>query len=116
MGELIERSTMLDEVLRVEAHVGAEEERAAAALVVRRERDELEDPLDVALLEAGLGRAARRPRSRTSPCAQGHALIPVASTPTTRRDAVRDAAAIPISVTSSCVRSAGHRASSRSIG
>ena len=91
-----------------EPFVGSEEERAAAALVVRGERDELEDPLDVSLLEAGLGRVARRPPSRTRPWAHGHALIPVASTPTTRRVAVRDAAAIPISVTSSCVRSAGH--------
>ncbi len=53
----------LDEPLGVEAFRRADEERAAAALVVRRERDELEDPLDVAVLEAGLeqtvgGRAA----------------------------------------------------------
>jgi hypothetical protein len=31
--------------------------------------------------------------------------MPVASTPTTRRDAVGEAAAMPMSVTSSCVRS-----------
>ena len=48
-----------------------------------------------------LGRAPR-----TRPCAHGQALIPVASTPTTRRDARRgEAAAIPISETISCVRS-----------
>ena len=44
----------LDEPLGVEALRGADEERAAAALVVRRERDELEDPLDVAAVEARL--------------------------------------------------------------
>ncbi|CAN5118179.1 hypothetical protein BH18ACT14_BH18ACT14_10400 [soil metagenome] len=52
------------------------------------------------------------------PWAQGQALMPVASTPTTRRDAVGDAAAMPIRVTSSCVcmpvtgvkRSIGYRA------
>ena len=42
--------------------------------------------------------------SRTSPWAQGQALIPVASTPTTRREPAADAAAIPISETISCVR------------
>ena len=42
-------------------------------------------------------------RSRTSPCAHGQALIPVASTPTTRRVPCVDAAAIPISETISCV-------------
>ena len=47
--------------------------------------------------------------SRTSPCAHGHALIPVASTPTSLRAAERDAAASPISVTSSWVAKPGHR-------
>ena len=42
---------------------------------------------------------------RTSPCAHGQALIPNASTPTTRRTLVGDAAAIPISVAISCVGS-----------
>ena len=42
-----------DEVVRVELQFGADVERAAAALVVRRERHEVEDPLDV--LVAGLG-------------------------------------------------------------
>src|SRR2546430_16158844 len=56
----------LDEPLRVEAFRRADEERAAPALVVRRERDELEDPLDVAVPEAGLeqpvgGRTADEP-------------------------------------------------------
>src|SRR5215211_4519128 len=36
-----------DEVRGVEADLGAEVERSAATLVVRRKRDELEDPLDV---------------------------------------------------------------------
>src|SRR5207244_7204254 len=52
----------LDELLGVQRAVGADVQRAAAALVVRRERDELEDPVDVALAEARvaqpLGRAA----------------------------------------------------------
>src|SRR5438132_6235621 len=43
-----------DELLGVERPLGADEERAAPPLVVRRERDELEDPLDVELAEAGL--------------------------------------------------------------
>ena len=43
-----------DEVLRVELARRADEQRAAAALVVRRERHELEDPLDV-VAEARLG-------------------------------------------------------------
>ena len=42
---------------------------------------------------------------RTSPCAHGHALMPDASTPTTRRTPLGDAAAMPISVAISCVRS-----------
>ena len=40
---------------------------------------------------------------RTSPCAHGQALIPVASTPTTRREPAPVAAAIPISETISWV-------------
>ena len=40
---------------------GADEQRAAAALVVRRDRDELEDLLDVAGIEAGLGEPLGRP-------------------------------------------------------
>src|SRR4029079_19198262 len=44
----------LDQALGVEALRRAEEERAATALVVGRERDQLEDPLDVPALEAGL--------------------------------------------------------------
>ena len=42
---------------------------------------------------------------RTSPCAQGQALMPEASTPTTRRTRSGDAAAIPISVAISWVGS-----------
>ena len=52
-----------------------DEERAAPALVVRRQRDELEDPLDVAVLEACLEQAlggaaadqALRARARVDP-------------------------------------------------
>ena len=52
--------------------------------------------------EAGLEQPlAGRPRTR--PCAHGHALIPVASTPTIRRTPRSLAAAIPISETISCV-------------
>ena len=47
-----------DEVVRVQLPVGADVERAPASLVVRRERDEVEDPLDV--LEPGLGQPLRR--------------------------------------------------------
>ncbi len=43
----------VDEVLGVHRRVGSDEERSAPALVVRRERDELEDALDVATGEAG---------------------------------------------------------------
>ena len=50
----------LDEVLRVEPELGAEVEGPAAALVVRGERDELEDPLDVGAGEAGLAEALGR--------------------------------------------------------
>ena len=80
----------------VQLPVGADVEGAAAALVVGGERDEVEDPLDVASSKpASASRSAARPR--TSPWAHGQALIPVASTPTTRRDAVLPvAAAIPI--------------------
>ena len=94
----------LDQVLGVDRAVGADVERAAAALVVRRERDELEDAVDVRLVEAGLERGARLAWPRTSPCAHGQALIPVASTPTTRLLASCVAAAIPISETISWVR------------
>ena len=50
---------------------------------------------------ASASRSAARPR--TSPCAHGQALIPVASTPTTRRAPCSVAAAMPISETISCV-------------
>ena len=50
-----------DEVGRVEPELRAEVERAAAALVVRRERDELEDPLDVDVVESRLAEPLRRP-------------------------------------------------------
>ena len=50
---------------------------------------------------ASASRSAARPR--TSPCAHGQALIPVASTPTTRRAPASVAAAIPISETISWV-------------
>jgi len=41
----------LDEVLRIDLRLGADEQRSLAALVVRRERDELEDAVDVAIRE-----------------------------------------------------------------
>src|SRR4029450_13158740 len=44
----------LDELLRVHVRPGADVERSAAALVVRRERDELEDAIDVLAIEARL--------------------------------------------------------------
>ena len=44
----------VDEVLGVDLGVRADEERALPALVVRRERDELEDAVDVAFAEACL--------------------------------------------------------------
>ena len=52
--------------------------------------------------ESGL-REPLRGAAATRPCAHGQALIPVASTPTTRRERVPVAAAIPISETISCV-------------
>ena len=92
----------VDEHLGIEVLLRSDEERLAAALVVGRDRDELEDAVDVGRVEAGLERRSEA-RLRTRPCAQGHALIPVASTPTARRVPVSDAAAIPHSVTISCV-------------
>ena len=50
---------------------------------------------------ASVSRSAARPA--TSPCAHGQALIPVASTPTTRLAVLAVAAAIPIRETISCV-------------
>ena len=44
----------VDQDLRVEVLLGPDEERLASALVVRRDRDELEDPLDIRLVEARL--------------------------------------------------------------
>src|SRR5262245_12247076 len=56
----------LDEALRVDARGGTDEERPLPPLVVRCERDELEDALDVAGVEARLlqalgGAAANEP-------------------------------------------------------
>ena len=44
-----------DQVVRVELALGSHVERSSPALVVRGDRDEREDPLDVAALEAGFG-------------------------------------------------------------
>ncbi len=44
----------LDEVLGVELLLGSDVERPAPALVVRRKRNELEDPLDIELVEPGV--------------------------------------------------------------
>src|SRR5262245_58147576 len=46
-----------DELVRVDTVLGADVERSAAALVVGRERDELEDALDVVVAEPGLEQA-----------------------------------------------------------
>ena len=54
---------MPDEQLGVEVVLGADVERGEPALVVGRERDEVEDPLDVADLEAGLEQALARARA-----------------------------------------------------
>ena len=50
----------VDELLAAQPRLGADDERAAAALVVGGERDELENPLDVLLAETGLLEAAGR--------------------------------------------------------
>ena len=50
----------VDEDLRVEVLLRADEERLPPTLVVRRDRDELEDPLDVARVEAGFEEPLRR--------------------------------------------------------
>src|SRR5439155_13101187 len=50
----------VDEVLGVDLRVGADEERPLAALVVGRERDELEDALDVSVAEPGLEQTLSR--------------------------------------------------------
>ena len=50
----------VDEDFRVEVLLRPDEERLPAALVVRRDRDELEDPLDVVSLEACLEEALGR--------------------------------------------------------
>mgnify|MGYP003693922279 CR=1 FL=1 len=50
-----------DQLLRVHARLRADVERPAPALVVRRDRDELEDPLDVPVVEARLEQSLARP-------------------------------------------------------
>ena len=110
----------LDEVLRVDLRLGADEQRAASALVVRRERDELEDALDVAVGEPGLEQPVGRGAAH-EPLRARARVDAEASTPTTRRTCCGDAAAIPISVAISCVgrpltgvrRSSGYCASIR---
>ena len=57
--------------------------------------------MSVGTYPASASRSAARPA--TSPCAHGQALIPLASTPTTRFVPCSVAAAIPISETISCV-------------
>jgi len=47
----------VDEMLGVDASIGPDEQRAATPLVVGCERDELEDPLDVRVVEPGLEQA-----------------------------------------------------------
>ena len=89
---------MLDELARrSSSQLGADVERAPAALIVGGERDELEDPLDVDLveprLEQSLGRAAAH-----EPLRARAGIDPVASTPTSLRTPCNVAAAMPISV------------------
>ena len=55
-GELIEPSTIADEVVCVESALSAAHvERSSPALVVGGDGDKGQDPLDVAIVEAGLG-------------------------------------------------------------
>ena len=61
----------IDERLGVDVARGADEQRAAAALVVGRDRDELEDLLDVAGARSPPRRAARRPGRRRAPARTG---------------------------------------------
>ena len=107
--ELVDRRAhraldQLDEVLRVEPQVGAEVERPAATLVVGGERDELEDPLDVRVLEAGLAEPFGRLVADKALCARAGVDAGGLDADDPPR-AARDAAARPTSVTSSCVRS-----------
>ena len=93
----------LYEILAHHSHLGAEEERPPAALVVGRERNELEDPLDVARVEASFVEAVGRPIAH-EPLRAWAGVDPGGHD--SDRAAVRpgEAAARPISVTSSCVR------------
>ena len=84
--------------------IRSDHERPAAALVVGGERDELEDALHVAPVEARLLETPGGPLADV-PGAHGHALMPVASTPMARRVPAGEAIASPISVISSWVRS-----------
>ena len=61
----------LDEILGVDRLLGADVERSAAALVVGRERDELEDPVDVDLVEAGLEQPLGTPCRGRGPARTG---------------------------------------------
>ena len=60
----------LHEVLGVDARLGADEQRAAPALVVGRERDEREDALDVAVGEPGLEQPVGRGAAHEPLCAR----------------------------------------------
>jgi hypothetical protein len=51
----------VDEELCVEVLLGSHEKGLAAALVVGRDRDEIEDPVDVRLIEAGIEESLGRP-------------------------------------------------------
>ena len=59
-----------DKVERVELKGRSDVQRAAAALVVRRQRDELEDALDVRFGEARLEQALGRTRADETLCAR----------------------------------------------
>ena len=92
-----------DELLGVERPLGADEERSAAALVVGRERDELEDPLDVELVEARLAEPLGRVLAHEPLRARAGVDPGRLDTDDPPRTPSADAAAIPNSETISCV-------------
>ena len=61
----------LDQPFGVDARERADEERALAALVVRRDRDELEDPLDVVVARSPPRAGAPRPGRGRAPARTG---------------------------------------------
>ena len=102
-----------DQVLGVHRPLGAEVEGAAAALVVGRDGDELEDPVDLVLAVAGLEQALARAPADEPLRAYVLSAAWIASAlnssadrlPTSRRVAPSLAAAKPTSDAISCVGS-----------